>query len=462
MNTSRSLQFLAVVLTLLGLAGCAENGASILPSPTPGPLLPTSTLVQPSPTPTPTPLPLPPATAVQPPAPVGVTIPALYYFSQGAVYRQTSSDRGEKFANLSSIETAGEIKASLSLQGAALLLRGRAIERVLLPAGEVKILTHSTLAVSYGQLIPVPRTRQMIVVAALEDATAEFSSSTQIWVYSLETDELLPVFSAQAVYQPLGLTPDGRGVYLIPRGQDPSYGEVQTVSLQTGQVVERFPVRAYGDAFASPDGKTILIEDDLQLPEETTEKISLYHPEQPVAAPTRISLPCPYQRVAQLSWSIDSQRAFGLLAPDEGRFGEGAQATAPCGLWFLDVSTDKLSPVMLPDAPTHEGKPPIMTVSAGGACILLRFTGQPEAWLVDTGSATAVKVGLPESLIVPGSQRDNPPPSFLSADGKWLLQQIPNETFTGWKPEAILTHLEDGQAITIHVPADMEFIGWES
>jgi WD40 repeat protein len=227
-------------------------------------------------------------------------------------------------------------------------------------------------------------------------------------------------FSIQAI-SVLGQTADGTGLYLLPRGQDPSFDHVLQVSLATGETTGELSIS--GDPYAglSPDGRFILT----TVPQDILRLYALtaVHPSR-----REVVLPDSPSHTRNLLWTTNGSMYFSLLA---GNFYDYDPSSPPAalGLWRLDLGTGKLCWVTRRDGRT------LVTGDLQGSVLV---------WDADTGQVTAdIQVSQGELNA-----------SGLSPDEQWLLlRHFPQD-------DAVLVHLATGTLDSFTLPALATFVGW--
>ena len=104
------------------------------------------------------------------------------------------------------------------------------------------------MSARFGRLIIVPEINQLIYQIAVEDPDPNSSSGyrTHIGIYDPMTGTGRPIVNFPGGAQILGLSADHEYLYLVHQGQDPTPGEVITISIETGEEVRDVPAEATG------------------------------------------------------------------------------------------------------------------------------------------------------------------------------------------------------------------------
>ncbi len=224
---ARSVAPAALLAVLLGACG-APTQSTVSPQPTAVPTIAASAApatAVPTAVPTIVPTGAPQPTAV-PPTVVPTAMPTaepvaagdLLYVDQGILFSQpVAGGQPRQVAALPSTFLDVAIVGD-----AALVLHAEGIERIELSDGaSTRVMTFDTPAQPSSRLLADEG--YVFYAARLDDPVAPFGK-TQVGYYNLADGSLRQLLIVDGVAQPLGLTPQQDRLYLLPRGQDPSFG----------------------------------------------------------------------------------------------------------------------------------------------------------------------------------------------------------------------------------------------
>lgn len=200
--------------------------------------------------------------------------------------------------------------------------------------------------------------------------------------------------------QILGLTENGLGLYVMPVGQDASFGSVFVIDLEDGEIAKELPFQALFFVALAPDSRQ-LIAFSTQFTEGTTPDyvLHLYDlPSLPLSAPEIFPLPVDSSHVGYggLHWAPDGEGVYFTLIED---FYEPSSKSY--GLWYLNV---------------------------------------------ETGETYLVGSPVPDSDYYTAG---------ISPDGEWMLFQ------RSMSDEVLLFQLQTGETVTFAAPLGAIFAGWQ-
>jgi len=272
----------------------------------------------------------------------------------------------------------------------------------------------------------------VIYQVAVDSPQASTGVKTTIGLFQLSSNSGRTIVSAEQNMAVLGPTADGKGLYLLPRGQDPSFDHLFEVSLAEGTTTQ---LTIAGDPYAwlSPDRRWILTtmpQDDLYLYDLT-------------AVPPlkrRIALTRPSRHARNLFWTADGYVYLSLLA---GNFYDYDPDNPPasCGIWRLDPGARKLCQI----TPGTRQERQLLAVRPDGSILVTGdLRGTVLSWDTTTGQIT-VKTGISRGELYAIG---------FSADGQWLLLGHTTES------TAILIHLASGTGESIPLPSTAGLVGW--
>lgn len=308
--------------------------------------------------------------------------PPLLYIHQDKLLQRTESEAPRLLADL---PDAGAVLDARRLNDVVLVLREQGLQRVRLADGSTDLLRFNVPARS-GAL--TPDGIQAIYEVGVNDPQAEFGMGTRIKLYQVGTGKVQAVLYVTQTVQVLGLTADGHGLYLLPRGQDPAIWGVLVAALESGAIEAELPI--YGDLIASlaPNGRFIATtapQDILYLFDLASEPLKVH----------RVKFPNAPSHVRGLVWAPDGRLLyFSLLA---GNFYDYDPDNPPTfyGLWRLHVESGVLSQV----AALAEAENQPVTISPDGQWLLLRYV-RKGMW-TDTVTIVHLPSGASESFTLP-------------------------------------------------------------
>lgn len=392
--------------------------------------------------PTLTPASLPPT----PTLPLVASSPPLLYIHQGRLMEQIAGGAPQHLIDL---PDAGAVLGVKAIDDVVLALREQGLQGVRLADGSTDLLLRFDMPARFGALMTDGD--QAIYQVVVDDPKAEFSMGTYIGLYDSESDTIRAALYFAWDMQVLGLTADGSGLYLLPRGQDPEFAHVLAVSFPGGEMTANLPIEGTGGATLSPDSR-YLITTGMRgdLPEGILNIYTLA--EQTVVSSRVILLPNAPSHSWGWAWSADGRFLYfvlmsGALFSDE---------RTSYGLWRLEVETGMLAQVV----PGEPGQEPWVTLSPGGEWMLLRHSGTEMGTLINLETNAVEKVILPPSAIPRSQTWDWQPPSFLSATGEWLLLRHLKEDKSAYEDTATLVHLPTAESQSFMLPAAVVVVGW--
>jgi hypothetical protein len=436
-----------LVLCILFLAACGFPEVAIERRPTPecdvtamATTLTTQAARQTVPTLAPAPLPPTPT------LPLAATPPPLLYIHQGRLIEQVASGAPQ---HLTDLPDAGAVLDGRRTDDVVLVLREQGLQRAVLTDGSVDLLLHFDVPARFGALMADGD--QVIYQVTVDDPLAEFSMGTHIGLYDSESGAIRATLYFAWNMCVLGLTADGSGLYLLPRGQDPGFAHVLEVSLPVGEITADLSIEGTGGAMLSPDGCYLITTDERgDLPEGTLNIYALG--EQTVVSSKVILLPNAPSHSWGWAWSADGRFLYFVLM--SGAWFSDERTSY--GLWRLEVKTGMLSQVV----PGEPGQEPWVTISSGGGWMLLRHSGTEMGALINLETNVVEKVMLPPSAIPTSETWDWQPPSFLSVSREWLLLRYLKDDKSAYEDTATLVHLPTAESRSFVLPAAAVVVGW--
>jgi hypothetical protein len=420
----------ALMILALVLVACGPTAAL----PTPGP--PTATPVPPAPTALPTVAPtvgrraptavatasltVRPTTSVpsEPARPTGrpasappATAPPLLYLDQGALFQLIAGDSPRRLAAvpepcvLCAWSTA-PILAATRIDNAVLVLLEQGLRRIRLADGASDLVLRFDFLARFGSLTSTADGAHAIYTVAVDDRSAPMGFVTHMGLYqaSSNTVQIVPTRSQAAQYatvQPLGLTADGRSIYLLPRGGDPGFDRVLVATSDSGAITAELPIEGVGGAFLSPDRRYIITRAQRVVAADgsVADELHLYDlTRHPIRAQI-IPLPTLPSYGAELLWTPDSQAVHLLLNSAPGEEGMAYR------LWRLDIGAGELVQEAAVAPPKLLGHATVLhprSISPDGQWLLLQPESENGAILFHVPTGASMVVDLPAVAVVAG------------------------------------------------------------
>jgi sugar lactone lactonase YvrE len=283
----------------------------------------------------------PQATAAPPtaqPTTVPVAEAELLYIDQGALFSQSAT--GGQPRQLAAIQ--GTFLGAVVADDAVLVLLEDGIARIQLSdRTSERVVTFEAKAQGGSRLLAADN--YVFYAARFDEGDAPFGK-TRVGYYNRTDGSTKQLLIVDGAAEPLGLTAQKDGLYLLPRGQDPAFGTVRVVDLASGQVSAELMVEGEGQAVLSPDGRVLaatarrFTTGDANDPGQ--DLIQLY--DMTADPPTRQEIVPPQAPSAanSLFWSPDSRTLYFAL----GR-GTIYELTESYGLWRLDIASGQAAQV---------------------------------------------------------------------------------------------------------------------
>lgn len=380
----RIVRWLPVLSLGFVISACGAQTAT--PAPTSAPLPPATALPTVAPAPTSVPLPnSAPEPTAQP-----VPVPELYYIDQGSVFAQAIDGMPRKVASLS-----GTVLDATLVGDTLLVLRDTGLERIHLPDGAASTVQTFTPVAGPGSSLLLTRDQTIFYAAHVDDAQAVFGK-TLIGSYDVARGTATTLLTADGSGRPLGLTPDGAGLYLLPVGGDPSFGQVQVIDVRTGAVRAELAVEGEGVPAVSPDGRRLVVPARrFSASDPNAEPASLVYlydlTQQPVTRQEIVPPQAP-SAANSLFWSPDSRAFYFALGA-----GNIYELTTSYGLWVYDITSSKASKLADVD---------VLNTFFGGQThsdvALLRRTMTQESQLIDLATGAATPFAIAPSAMIAG------------------------------------------------------------
>ncbi len=324
---------------------------------------------------------------------VATSVPAteaeLLYIDQGVLYAWRGDGEPERLGDV-----PGTVFAAALAGDNLLVLNEQGVLRIKLADGSQKLVLSAPSPVQFGSLLRSSDGSAVIYAAVVADPSAPFGS-TLVGRYRAADDTVQPLLTADRVAQPLGLSRDGTLLYVLPRGQDPAFGTVQAVALDSGTIAAELPVQGEGIAVLSPDGRYILatarrLSGDANDP--GTDLLYLYDLTAANISPRELTLPRAPSATNSIVWAPDSSAAYLALGA-----GNIYALSESYGLWRLDIASDEATQVS--DVDVLESR--LELINPAGTSVLLR-QNSGAAVLIDVNSGATTTLPIPPTAIVAG------------------------------------------------------------
>lgn len=299
--------------------------------------------------------------------------PVLYYIQKNRLLKLVA---GEATQELGELPEAGPIKNAIQIGNILLVLREEGIQRVDLTDSTCESLFESETQILFGDFVMIGQD-QVLYSAVIDDPSVVFGFRTLIGAYRLDEDRLYPMLSLPQNLRVLGLDMNGRGLYLLPVGQDPDFTSVRLFDLISGEMEKEFPIEGSGYASLAPNGRLLATASQSAISNDRFEGvINLYDlPSLPLTPPRILNLPQAPSHVSGLVWSPDGNCLFFLLNPGN----TWDEPSEPYGLWRLMLASGEFSQVV----PIHQTGFQLRSISPDGQWLLLEHESKPGALLVN-------------------------------------------------------------------------------
>ena len=361
--------------------------------------------------------------------------PPLLYIHRGTLMEQVGGGAPQRLMDL---PDAGMVLDATRIDDVVLVLRSQGLQRVRLADGSSELLLRFDLPARFGGLMPVDGT-QVIYQARVDDPQAKSNLGTRIGLYQASSDAVRAALSYDSDVQPWGLTADGSGLYVMPRGQDPAIGDMLVVSLESGEIEAELPIEGEIFAVLAPNDRYLVTTAQRSVSDdgEAEGVLNLYDLASRPLTPRQVVLPHQPSHAWIPSWSPDSRSLYFLLRP-------GSPYDAPAtslGLWRLEVESGMLSQIAAGD----EAEGQLLTLCHDGEWVVSgSLDGTVRVWDVHTGQEVA-------RAITPKGEVYG---RLLSPDGQWLLLwHVSRHMVT-------LVHLPSGASESFVLPAAAVVVGW--
>ncbi|MBE0411353.1 MAG: hypothetical protein IBX69_16645 [Anaerolineales bacterium] len=315
--------------------------------------------------------------------------PVFVFLEGDALMEQVSSNAPKHIIDLPEL---GPIKDAALVGEALHLLREQGIQRIYLSEGKSDIMERFDIPMLEGGMIFAAEYYRIVYYVT------DSGQESIIGYYDLDENSVYPTFSFPQNLRILGMTVDGRGLYVLPIGQDPEFNKVLLLDLEQEVISRELPVRGVSFAVLASDAHQLAT--FAQSPDPSGQLESVIHlydlPSLPLTPPRVFTLPnAPsYVGFGGLHWSPDSQSLHFMLVENIYE----APDTTSYGLWRLDVesgATNQVAPISDPIFHT-------VSISPDGEWIVLMHEMNDEAILVHLQTAEVQSFSVPVNAIVAG------------------------------------------------------------
>jgi len=370
--------------------------------------------------------------------------PPLLYIHRGTLMEQVGSGAPQRLMDL---PDAGTVLDARRIDDVVLVLRSQGLQRVRLADGLSDLLLRFDLPARFGAIMLMDGTRA-VYQATVDDSQAEFSFGTRIGLYQADSDTIRAVLAVAQNMHVLGLTADGSGLYLLPRGQDPAFGRVLVVALESGEIEMELPIECAIFAMPSPNDRYLVTTAQRSVSDdgEVEGVLNLYDLASRPLTPRQVVLPNPPSSPVALGWSSDSCSLYFVLHPGN----PWDELVGSYGLWRLEVESGTLSQI----AAAKPDREPFITFSPDGQWVLLRHSSEDVATRMHLSTGAIEAFTLPAVAVETSTVRGWEARSTLSPDGQWLLLRHVSRHM------ATLVHLPSGASESFALPGEAVVVGW--
>ena len=389
-RSRRSIEILGAALLLGGLlAGCGSQAAPASPTSAPQPTAQAAPTSAPAPTDQPKPTAMPAPTSAPAPTEAPAAQPELYYVDQGNLMAVAPNSQPREVASL-----PGNVLDAALTGDTLLVLREDGLAKIELPGGASSdVLTFDRPARAGSRLLLA---RGQVFYAAWADDPNAVFGNTIIGVYDPQSGQARDLTTAEGGAAPLGLTPDGQGLYVLPIGGDPSFVQLNVINLADGKPRAQLPVTGEGWPAVSPDGRYLITTarefSQADPNAEPASLLYLYDLTAPAPQAQAITPPEGPSAATNPFWSPDSRGFYFALG--QGNIYELKNSR---GLWVYDLASGQAA--QLADVDVLNSF--FTQISPAGA-VLRRHTTSADSQLVDLASGAQLPIELPPSAVIAG------------------------------------------------------------
>jgi len=376
-----SLVFLLSACQANGVAGSSVQTLETLPSPTSARTDTTEVLGSPVPTET--------------------AWPTFLYVIGNTFVKQVGNGNPEMIAE---VPVAASVHTAVLTNNELFILDEQGIMQVnLADETYARLVTFDVPALA-GQLTSFDKGSTIIYSAIIEDLSTQSSFATVIG--EIEPKRKTEMFkSYQTTWVDLiGLTKDGKGLFLRPVGQDPEFDRIWLLDISKNDAVEDVYIQGIGTLVTSlsPNAQFLVTMGQIPITEEQPEQpppemeavLSLYDLSSSDLPTHRdFALPNSPSHFREVLWSGNSQRVYFLLL--SGKYWE--EPTTSYGIWSFDIKTAEMSQIV----PVSDVDLALSRISPDGEWILLAHQSKGGVLSVHIPTGKSQFIDIPkEALIV--------------------------------------------------------------
>lgn len=319
--------------------------------------------------------------------------PALVYIDDGSLVEQMGNGP-QRRTELPDTDTGAVLAATL-VDETVLVLREQALQRATFH-GSSDIMLRFDKPARFGQLISTVDGKYVFYDVTVDDAQGRFGFGTRIGRYQAKSGIVKPVLFVHQNVRALGLTTDGNGLYLLPIGQDPSFGRILIAELESGTTIDEMPIEGEVFSALSPNGQYLVTASPRYASEDVPLGgiLRLYDLASQPFNPREIALPNQPSHAWGLLWSPDSRWVYFVLRAGD-IYDEPAMSY---GLWRLDIVSGEMQRVTA----IEETSIRPAAISPDGQWLLVRNEMREEAFAVHVQSGTRQSFILPTEAVVVG------------------------------------------------------------
>lgn len=362
------------------------------------------------------------------------TSPALLYISEDTLFASEGEHAREILSNPSDL---GAIDTATLTGNELLLLRERGLQVIDLARGTLTLVDSFQQPALFGAC-NLGTSGSLVICWYVSDWIGSFE--TFVIVYQPESGTVLAKWSYPGSVSVLGQTADGASLYLLPRGQDPAYGDVLEVDLYDAELQESFIIEGYGTPSLSPDQRFFIAA-------TLDSTLRIYDLADQTLGTRTIALPHPPSHHEEAVWSDEGDYYYFSLHKDTHL---GNLSSTSLGLWRLDVRTGEL--VQLVSGIPDRGL--LVITSMNQAWQLVRHSDESRALRIHIPTEAIDEFTLPDLAMLTLEEAVFRSPSMLSDDGGWLY-------YVHYRDEKrYILHLPSGEVYSFEPPLDALAIGW--
>lgn len=293
----------------------------------------------------------------------------------------------------------GKIEDALLADKALFLLRQNGIQRVLLSDCSNATTFEFNEPVMSGNLLLSPNGSQVFY-----GIVADSTRVSDIGFFEVNGDLVHPIRTATEspnTYSLIGVTEDGKGLYLLQYGQDPALGLILVIDIENGNVGRELSIEGWGSGVLAPNRRAFATPNQVINTSEPFSgleyKLNVYDlPSLPLTSPHIFTLPNPPSEIGfgGLHWSPDSQKLYFLLIEPNN------DPQISYGLWSLAVTAGSAEQVTtIPDPSFY-----LNGISPDGTWSTIRDDNSDQSLLVNIQTGKVSQFSVPVEAILVGWQ----------------------------------------------------------